>query len=133
MAAYRALTTAMSRELVASAHDCSDGGLAVALAECCFGSDSGAKVDITPLWTDCDNLDTWGALFGESLGRILVSTSPDDRETFEKSMEGVTCHYIGDVSEGDDISFSREGDAILSASMKGLRESWKGTLHGGGA
>ena len=133
MAAYRALTAAMSRELVASAHDCSDGGLAVALAECCFGSDSGAKVDITPLWTDCDNLDTWGALFGESLGRILVSTSPDDRETFEKSMEGVTCHYIGDVSEGDDISFSREGDAILSASMKGLRESWKGTLHGGGA
>ena len=133
MAAYRALTTAMSRELVASAHDCSDGGLAVALAECCFGSDSGAKVDIAPLWTDCDNLDTWGALFGESLGRILVSTSPDDRETFEKSMEGVTCHYIGDVSEGDDISFSREGDAILSASMKGLRESWKGTLHGGGA
>ena len=132
MAAYRALTTAMSRELVVSAHDCSDGGLAVALAECCFGSDSGAKVDITPLWTDCDNLDTWGALFGESLGRILVSTSPDDRETFEKSMEGVTCHYIGDVSEGDDISFSREGDAILSASMKGLRESWKGTLHGGG-
>ena len=132
MAAYRALTAAMSRELVASAHDCSDGGLAVALAECCFGSDSGAKVDITPLWTDCDNLDTWGALFGESLGRILVSTSPDDRETFEKSMEAVTCHYIGDVSEGDDISFSREGDAILSASMKGLRESWKGTLHGGG-
>ena len=132
MAAYRALTTAMSRELVASAHDCSDGGLAVALAECCFGSDSGAKVDIAPLWTDCDNLDTWGALFGESLGRILVSTSPDDRETFEKSMEGVTCHYIGDVSEGDDISFSREGDAILSASMKELRESWKGTLHGGG-
>ena len=133
MAAYRALTAAMSRELVASAHDCSDGGLAVALAECCFGSDSGAKLDITPIWSDCDHLDAWGALFGESLGRILVSTSPDDREAFEKSMEGITCHYIGDVSSDDGISFSRHGDVILSASMKELRESWKGTLHGGGA
>ena len=61
-----------------------------------------------------------------------MSTSPDDRQAFEKSMEGVTCHHIGDVSEGDDISFSREGEVILSASMKVLRESWKGTLHGGG-
>jgi phosphoribosylformylglycinamidine synthase len=132
MAAYRALTAAMSKELVASAHDCSDGGLAVALAECCFGSDSGAKVDITPIWSDCDHLDAWGALFGESLGRILVSTSPDDREAFEKSMEGVACYFIGDVSEGDEISFTRESEVILSASMQGLRESWKGTLHGGG-
>jgi phosphoribosylformylglycinamidine synthase len=132
MAAYRALTAAMSKELVASAHDCSDGGLAVALAECCFGSDSGAKVDINPIWSDCDHLDAWGALFGESLGRILVSTSPDDREAFEKSMEGVACYFIGDVSEGDEISFTRESEVILSASMQGLRESWKGTLHGGG-
>ena len=132
MAAYRALSAAMRDELVASAHDCSDGGLAVALAECCFGSDSGAKVDITPMWSDCEHLDVWGALFGESLGRILVSTRPEDRQAFEKSMEGVVCHYIGDVLEGDKISFSRGGHAVLSASMQVLRDSWKGTLHGGG-
>ena len=132
MAAYRALTAAMGKGLVASAHDCSDGGLAVALAESCFGSDSGAMVDITPLWSDCEHLDHWGALFGESLGRILVSTKPEDREAFEKSMNGVCCNFIGTVSEGDEISFSRNGDALLSASMRDLRESWKGTLHGGG-
>ncbi len=132
MAAYRALTSAMGKGLVASAHDCSDGGLAVALAESCFGSDSGAMVDITPLWSDCEHLDHWGALFGESLGRILVSTKPEDREAFEKSMNGVCCNFIGTVSEGDEISFSRNGDALLSASMRDLRESWKGTLHGGG-
>jgi phosphoribosylformylglycinamidine synthase len=132
MAAYRALSAAMRDELVASAHDCSDGGLAVALAECCFGSDSGAKVDITTMWSDCEHLDVWGALFGESLGRILVSTRPEDRQAFEKSMEGVVCHYIGDVSEGDKISFSRDDHVVLSASMQALRDSWKGTLHGGG-
>ena len=132
MSAYRALSAAMRDELVASAHDCSDGGLAVALAECCFGSDSGAKVDITPMWSDCEHLDVWGALFGESLGRILVSTRPEDRQSFEKSMEGVVCHHIGDVLEGDKISFSRDEHVILSASMQVLRDSWKGTLHGGG-
>jgi len=132
MAAYRALTTAMGDELVSSAHDCSDGGLAVAVAECCFGSDSGANLDITPMGSDCDHLDIWGALFGESLGRILVSISPNDRQAFEKAMEGVDYHYIGDVSEGDEISIIRDEVVVLSASMRVLRESWKGTLHGGG-
>ncbi len=132
MAAYRALTAAMRDELVASAHDCSDGGLAVALAECCFGSDSGARVDISPIWADCENLDVWGALFGESLGRILVSTRPDDKQAFEKSMEGVVCHYIGEVSQGDEISFIRDGRTVLSASMEEMRDYWKGALHGGG-
>ena len=132
MAAYRTLTSAMGEGLVASAHDCSDGGLAVALAECCFGSDSGATVDISPLWRDCEHLDPWGALFGESLGRILVSVAPDDREEFESAMRGVSCHYLGTVSAGDDISFAKDGDPVLLASMTSLREHWKGTLHGGG-
>ncbi|MBI87495.1 MAG: phosphoribosylformylglycinamidine synthase [Euryarchaeota archaeon] len=131
MVAYRALTAAMREELVASAHDCSDGGLAVALAECCFGSDSGAILEISPLWADCDNLDIWGAMFGESLGRILVSTSPENKEEFMKSMMGVTCHFLGEVSNDDTISFSREGEEVLTASMQELRESWKKTLHGG--
>ncbi|MAH98985.1 MAG: phosphoribosylformylglycinamidine synthase [Euryarchaeota archaeon] len=131
MIAYRALTSAMRNELVASAHDCSDGGLAVALAECCFGSDSGAKMDISPLWSDCDHLDIWGALFGESLGRILVSTSPENKEEFMNSMIGVTCHYLGEVSNDDAISFCRDGEQVLTASMQGLRKSWKRTLHGG--
>ena len=132
MTAYKALVAAMGKELVASAHDCSDGGLAVALAECCFGSDTGATLDITPIWSDCEYLDTWGALFGESLGRILVSTSQDNRDEFEKSMGGVTCNYIGYVSKGDEITFSRDGAVLLTASMNDLRESWKGTLNGGG-
>tara|TARA_Y100001960_G_C14298144_1_gene644775 strand:- start:284 stop:685 length:402 start_codon:yes stop_codon:yes gene_type:complete len=132
MAAYRALTSSMKRGLVSSAHDCSDGGLAVTLAECCFGSDSGATIDVSPLWSDCSHLDNWGALFGESLGRILVSVKSTDKEDFEESMQGVCCHYLGKVSEGDTISVSRDGDAILLASMSEMRESWKGTLHGGG-
>ena len=132
MTVYRALTSSMKSGLVSSAHDCSDGGLAVALAECCFGADSGASIDISPLHSDCSDLDDWGALFGESLGRILVSVSPSDKEAFEESMKDVCCHYLGKVSEGDTICVSRDGEKVLLGSMSEMRDSWKDTLHGGG-
>ena len=113
LAMYKALTSAMGESLVRSAHDCSDGGLATALAECCFGSDSGADLDVDPLWRDCETMDKWGALFGESLGRILVSIRQSDRDAFEQSMAGHACHHIGTVSTGDTISFSRASTALV--------------------
>ena len=132
MAVYRALTSAMEKGLVASAHDCSDGGLAVALAECCFGSDTGANVDISSLWSDCEHLDEWGALFGESLGRILVSVIEADIDEFEIAMGETSFHYLGVVSQGDSIVVNRDGEEVLCTSMSSLRTSWKETLHGGG-
>ena len=131
LAMYRSLTTSMRGGLVASAHDCSDGGLATALAECCFGADSGATTDIGGIWGDCESLDEWGALFGESLGRILVSVRPTDCSAFERAMHGHACYHIGRVSEGDQITVNRGEREILSASMSELRESWKGALGGG--
>ena len=127
---YRALTSAMSEGLVVSAHDCSDGGLAVALAECCFGAASGASMDIAGLESDRSHLDEWGALFGESMGRILVSISPDDSEGFSKAMEGNSCTLIGTVGEGDDIIVRSGETEVLRASMSKLRESWQGALGG---
>ena len=128
---YRSLTAAMSKELVSSAHDCSDAGLAAAVAECCFGCDSGASLDISPLFYSDNELDTWGALFGESLGRILVSVSPEKAQDFEASMKGHECNFLGVVKSNDDITFSNATDRILTASMSELRDSWKGTLNGG--
>ena len=132
LAMYRALTGAMAKSLVSSAHDCSDGGLAVALAECCFGADSGASIDLGPVMKDSESLDKWGALFGESLGRILVSVKQERREEFEMVMGGHSCHHIGSVTEGDDIIFSNTGEEILVTSMSEVRTAWKQALDGGG-
>ena len=131
MAMYRALTAAMSQGLVASAHDCSDGGLAAALAECCFGADSGATIDIAGLESDCSHLDEWGALFGESLGRILVSIGANQEEAFLKAMAGNSCTLLGAVGEGDDITINYRETEVLQASMDALRTAWQGTLDGG--
>ena len=132
MAMYRALTDAMQKELVASAHDCSDGGLAVAISECCFGSDSGARVDISPIMSDCDQIEPWGALFGESLGRILVSVKPDKCKMFENIMTGHACYLLGVVEQGDIITITQGETALISTSMSALRNEWKDTLDGGG-
>jgi len=89
-------------------------------------------VDVEGMWGDCESLDRWGALFGESLGRILVSVRPGDCSAFEDAMTGHACHRLGKVSEGNEITVTKGQETILSASMSELRQSWKGALDGGG-
>ena len=69
---------AIRRGLVNSAHDCSEGGLAVALAECCITGNMGfeGKVEVM------GRVDT--ALFGEGQSRIVVSVEPDKMGKLEK-------------------------------------------------
>jgi hypothetical protein len=87
-------------------------------------------VDIGGLEKDHSLLDEWGALFGESMGRILVSVSPSDSEGFSKAMGGSSCTLIGTVGEGDDITIRSGETDVLRASMSKLRESWQGALGG---
>jgi len=133
LALYRDLTAAMRQQLVVSAHDCSDGGFAVALAEACFGADSGCNVDISEIFNDNNSLDKWGALFGESLGRILVSVKDEHSSDFEAAMVSNACFRLGEVVSGDEITISKSGETILQASMSALKQSWQATLDGGGA
>ncbi|MHB8574851.1 MAG: phosphoribosylformylglycinamidine synthase subunit PurL [Dehalococcoidia bacterium] len=65
---------AARRGLLASAHDCSDGGLAVALAESCIAGDIGLRAGELRLRGRTD-----AALFGEQQSRIIVSVAPDHR------------------------------------------------------
>ena len=88
-------------------------------------------MDIAGLESDRSHLDEWGALFGESMGRIIVSISPGDSERFSKAMVGNSCTLIGTVGEGDDITVRSGETEVLKASMNKLRESWQGVLGGG--
>ncbi|MFO0706440.1 MAG: phosphoribosylformylglycinamidine synthase subunit PurL [Nitrospira sp.] len=83
--------------LVQSAHDCSDGGLAVALAECCMsgpGPHRGAVVRLSP-----GRLRKDAALFGESQSRIVLSARPSDRQAIldQAAQLGVPAAVIGAV------------------------------------
>jgi phosphoribosylformylglycinamidine synthase len=82
--------------IVASAHDCADGGLAVALAECCMagpGPRRGARVELS------GDMRPDALLFGESASRILLSVRPDSAEGLEAMARGhgVPCARLGVV------------------------------------
>jgi len=82
--------------LVHSAHDCSDGGLAVALAECCIMNrelERGATVDLSA-WA---HLPERSLLFGEAQGRIIVTTTMPDTVLRVASDHGVPARLIGEV------------------------------------
>ena len=83
---------------VASAHDCSEGGLAVALAECsiCDRDDMrGAEIDLSP-WAA---LPERALLFGEAQGRVVVSTAHADAVLAAAKMNGVPARRIGTVRD----------------------------------
>lgn len=128
LAMYRALTSAMDTGLVRSAHDCSDGGLAAAVAECCFGCDAAATLDLSGI----GDVDDWGALFGESQGRIVVTIRPEDSAAFEAAMDGHAHLRLGEVGKARTLKFTRDGETILEANLGRLLDAWKGTLHMGG-
>ena len=128
LAMYKRLTAAMGSGLVRSAHDCSDGGLAVAVAECCFGCDGATTINLDAL----DDVDVWAALFGESLGRIVVTVKSGDTDAFESAMAGSAFANIGAVDNKKTLQFTKDGEPILKANLSSLLDTWKGTLHMGG-
>lgn len=88
-----AVSELISQGLVSSAHDCSDGGLAVALAECCILGGHGAAISIS------DSIRTDALLFSESQSRIVVSAAPDMRDSIESicKKHNAPCSVIGQV------------------------------------
>src|SRR6266446_3445465 len=93
--------------LIKSAHDCSEGGLAVALAESCFDPEKlfGAKVDLKARDTPAATV-----LFNESQSRIIISVAPKDLDKAESILRerAVPFQRLGKV-EGDQLRIQVEG------------------------
>src|SRR5262249_13489237 len=104
---------------LASAHDVSDGGLAVALAECAMKGSLGAEVSLeSPVRASA-------LLFGESTGRVLVSFSPASEAAIRAACEqrGVPFQILGRVG-GERLKISISGRAVIDESVATLRELW---------
>lgn len=91
-----ALLKAIQTGLIQSAHDASDGGLAVALAECCVSDKDnqiGADIKLN------DDMRPDALLFGETQSRVIISCAPDKASGIEKLFKdgNVPCHRIGIV------------------------------------
>ena len=130
MKSYRALHEAMKRELVASAHDLSDGGFAIAVAESAFSGCFGAKVDLKKMIKSGDVTRNDTLLFSESNGRILVSVKPENVEAFKEAMKECECAEIGEVTSGTFLKISGlKDESIVDLDIADLKKSWKGLMN----
>ncbi len=119
------LVSAIEAGIVRSAHDCSEGGLAVALAECCFGAEVlGAEVDLgtTGLRQDV----VW---FNESARRVVLSSAPSDVEQLIETFTsaGLAVQVIGTVG-GDRFTLTAD-DQSWSWQVNGLKQCWDTSIH----
>ncbi len=111
---------------IQSAHDISDGGLAVTVAESCFATvDLGAQVitdDVAPAES---------AVFGERGARAVVSVSPSSLAAVQESarQHGVTATHIGQVTGNAIFSIQYHGSVIIEESVAALRDIWSHSLE----
>jgi len=129
---YKALHRAINEGLVASCHDLSDGGLAVAVAEKAFAGGYGISADLgRVLWTGDETArnDT-AVLFSESASRHLVTVRPENRDAFEAVMSGNCFSSIGVVTEEGTVTVTGlSGKTVVRSGIDELKEAWQSPLR----
>ena len=124
------ISAAISRGLVVSCHDCSEGGLAVALAEMAFAGELGIQADLRglPKSKDCARIDA--QLFSESNSRHLVEVEPEKSDAFAKLMANLPFGQIGKVTTDNRVVIkSQDGRNVIESDIESLRKAWQKTFN----
>jgi len=134
----RRIAEAIVKGLVISCHDCSEGGLAIALAEMAFAGGLGIEADLRglPKSRDCDAIDV--QLFSESCSRYIVEVEPEKYDGFAKLMlgpalsgaEGLPFGQIGCVTEDQMLVIkAHNGRQVIKAGINSLKQAWQKTFN----
>jgi phosphoribosylformylglycinamidine synthase subunit PurSL len=99
---YRQLTQAIENNLIASSISLAQGGLGIALAKMAMAGKLGIDVSLQNLPGTASRDDF--ALFSESQGRLVVTTSPDSKQKFESLFKGLPIAYLGQVTHDNLIN-----------------------------
>jgi phosphoribosylformylglycinamidine synthase len=118
---HAVLTEAADQRLLLSAHDISEGGLAVALAECAVRSGIGLRVELPP-----SDLRLEAQLFSESASRAVVTCGPDETERLLvlARRHGVPARALG-RTDGNRIQI----DPGVDVSVEEAHDGWSRTLE----
>ena len=120
------LTSVMAKGLVASCHDCSEGGLGVALAEMAFAGGLGMSLNLKEVPRE-SNLNNDAALvFSESNTRFVVEVPRGKKKTFEKQMEGYQFGFLGEVKASKEFIIKGvDGKTIVKTTIEKLKTAWQ--------
>jgi phosphoribosylformylglycinamidine synthase II len=125
---YIALEKAINEGTVASCHDCSDGGLGVALAESAFSGEFGMTIELTKVPVEnIRRADT--ILFSESQSRFVVTVAPEKVARFEAILKGNMFADVGVVTAQQNFMVMDGEKVVLSAGNDELKEAWQRTLR----
>ena len=119
------LVTAIRTGIVRSAHDCAEGGLAVALAECCIAGGIGAEIDPET------GLPGVAELFSESQARAVLTVAPQHYDALKQlaMTHGTPCVRIGTVG-GDRLRIGSRVDVTLAEMRSAYEPTLERLVHG---
>ena len=124
-ALQKAIIQLIQDELLDSVHDCSDGGIAVALAEKTFPIGIGARVELAS-----EGLSPEFVLFGEDPSRIVVSCDPAHLTRIKEvaGKHAVAADKIGETIL-DRLEVTLDGKAVITAAVSVLNQAYEGALQ----
>jgi phosphoribosylformylglycinamidine synthase subunit PurL len=124
-ALQKAIVELIQQGVVDSVHDCSDGGLAVALAEQAFAKGVGARVNVVS-----NGLPAEFVLFGEDASRIVLSCDPGGVLRIEQvaAKYGITADVLGETIP-ERLEISLDGNVIASSTVSELRDAHENALE----
>jgi phosphoribosylformylglycinamidine synthase len=121
------LAKAIADGFVSSCHDCSDGGIGVALAEMAFAGGLGALVHLksVPLGEQIGRDDF--IIFSESNSRFLVEVAPESEDNFLRVMkDGIRLAPVGQVTDSGVVEiYGKNGSKVLCERVDDLKEAWQ--------
>lgn len=128
-AGLEAVIALHNKQLAKTVHDCSKGGLGIALATMCIRASVGCDVMIDDA-PGCASLRDGAALYSESHSRYVVALDASDAQAALEtaSTSGAACAIIGRFG-GDNISLGRRDRIIASVGLEGASETWHTSLE----
>ena len=123
------IAAAINQGLIVSCHDCSEGGLAVAMAEMAFAGGLGIEADLRglPKSSDCSRTDM--QLFSESNSRYIVEVEPENYDGFAKLMLNLPFGQIGKITEEKKLTIKAEGgETVIELDLDSMKQAWQKPL-----
>jgi phosphoribosylformylglycinamidine synthase len=124
------LSQATEKGLVRACHDCSEGGLGVAVAEMAFAGGLGANIHLQMVPQGESIARDDFILFSESNSRFLVEVAQENKDEFEAVMRGISCAAIGRVTDTEALEiYGLNSKRIVNTAIADLKEAWQRPLR----
>ena len=125
-----AIAAAIQKNLVRACHDCSEGGLAVALAEMAFAGGVGMDIDLNAVPVSKGLIRADMILFSESTSRFILEIEPDNFGAVANLLKDFRFGEIGKVTDATEFVIrGRDGKTIIESLCLDLKESWQAPLR----